>query len=144
MWGGLGIAPDYVAGLRELLTAGVTLRGRFDDGQKAEVFAGMDLLLIPSLGLESFGLVAREALAHGVPIIASRRVALEDLFPADGHGGTWIEPGDVDGLRGLILQLADEPETVETWRRLAPSIVGLDEHAEMIEQAYLDVLGSKP
>ena len=141
VWGGLGIAQDYAELLRRRATPGVTLRGRFDDEQKGEVFAAMDVLLLPSIGLESFGLVAREALAHGVPVIASRRGALEELFPADGHGGTWIEPGDVAGLRRRILELVEDPDTVRCWREAAPRVAGLDEHAEAIEQVYLDVLG---
>jgi glycosyltransferase involved in cell wall biosynthesis/GT2 family glycosyltransferase len=64
----------------------VTLAGRFEEARKAEVLAGLDVLIVPSLGLESFGLVAREAMHHGVPVLASRRGALVELFEEGAAG----------------------------------------------------------
>jgi GT2 family glycosyltransferase/glycosyltransferase involved in cell wall biosynthesis len=91
VWGDPAIDPAYT---RELVALGaalgspraadapaVTLAGRFEEERKAAIFATLDLLLIPSLGLESFGLVAREAMHHGVPVLASRRGALCEIFP---------------------------------------------------------------
>jgi GT2 family glycosyltransferase/glycosyltransferase involved in cell wall biosynthesis len=93
VWGDPAIDPDYA---RELAALGarpggqagdagggvaVTLAGPFAEACKAAVFAELDVLIVPSLGLESFGLVAREALHHGVPVLASRRGALPELFP---------------------------------------------------------------
>ena len=93
VWGDPAIDPAYA---RELMTLGarpggqagsaatcapVTLAGPFEEARKAAVFAELDVLIVPSLGLESFGLVAREALHHGVPVLASRRGALPELFP---------------------------------------------------------------
>jgi glycosyltransferase involved in cell wall biosynthesis/GT2 family glycosyltransferase len=65
---------------RALGTGAVTLAARFEEAHKPEVFAALDVLIVPSLGLESYGLVAREALHHGVPVLASRRGALVELF----------------------------------------------------------------
>jgi glycosyltransferase involved in cell wall biosynthesis len=85
----LGARPGGQAGDAD--GAAVTLAGPFEEVCKAAVFAELDVLIVPSLGLESFGLVAREALHHGVPVLASRRGALPELFPdalaADGAVG---------------------------------------------------------
>lgn len=142
IWGDPAIDAGYAERLRSLATPGVEFRGRFEEDAKSRVFADMDVLLLPSIGLESFGLVAREALAHGVPVIASRRGALEELFPSEGRGGSWIEPGDVVGLRRRIQELVAAPEQIATWRLHGPGVVSTAEHAEMIEQVYLDVLGA--
>jgi GT2 family glycosyltransferase len=135
----------------------VTLAGRFEEARKAAVFAALDVLIVPSLGLESFGLVAREALHHGVPVLASRRGALPELFPgatgAAAHGpgavegahapaapgegaGALFEPGDPADLRRWIDRLIADPDLLARWRRRLPPVKGADEHAEEIEEVY--------
>ncbi len=144
VWGDPETDPVYTERLRELAPSGMLrLRGRFTEEEKSRVFTEMDVLVLPSLGLESFGLVAREALAYGVPVIASRQSALAELFPRDGAGGTWIEPGDVAGLRRVVDALVERPATVGEWRRKAPAVVSDEEHAWAIEQVYADVLARR-
>ncbi len=143
IWGDPEAAPDYTRELRRMAeSAAIRFRGRFDEDVKSDIFAHLDLLLVPSLGLESFGLVAREAMAHGVPVIASRRGALQELFDGDraGEGGTFCEPGDVRGLRHLIEQAIDRPEILTRWASRIPRIVGLKEHALEIERVYAETL----
>ncbi|HSS78687.1 MAG TPA: glycosyltransferase, partial [Thermoanaerobaculia bacterium] len=82
VWGDPSISASYRAELEALASPAVRFAGRFAEERREETFAGLDVLLIPSLGLESFGLVAREALAEGVPVLASRRGALAELFEA--------------------------------------------------------------
>jgi GT2 family glycosyltransferase len=165
VWGDPAIDPGYA---RELAALGarrggqagdaavpgpgdsaVTLAGPFEEACKAAVFAELDVLIVPSLGLESFGLVAREALHHGVPVIASRRGALPELFPdagphlAPGGGegaGALFEPGDAADLRRWIDRLIADPEVLESWRRQVPPVKGADEHAEEIEKVYRAIL----
>jgi glycosyltransferase involved in cell wall biosynthesis len=48
------------------------------------VYSVTRLLLMPSLWLESFGLVAAEALLNGIPVLASNRGALPDTLGAAG------------------------------------------------------------
>jgi GT2 family glycosyltransferase len=158
VWGDPAIDPRYA---RELAALGarsggqagdaagtgpgdpaVTLAGPFEEACKAAVFGELDVLIVPSLGLESFGLVAREALHHGVPVLASRRGALPELFPTGGEegAGALFEPGDPDDLRRWIDRLIADPELLASWRRRLPAVKGADEHAEEIEEVYCAVL----
>ena len=109
----------------------------FEEERKPGIFAQMDVLLVPSLGLESFGLAAREAMHHGVPVLASRRGALPEMFDgADGRYGALFDPEDPAELRGWIERLAAEPEIVDRWAAALPQVKGMDEHAEEIEAVY--------
>jgi glycosyltransferase involved in cell wall biosynthesis len=102
----------------------------------------MDVLLVPSLGLESFGLVVREAMSHGVPVLASRRGALLEAFE-EAQGGAFFEPGDVRALREWVDGLCRRPETIVEWRRRMPPVKSMDEHVEEIDAIYAEVLARK-
>lgn len=107
----------------------------FEEEQKPEIFSQMDVLIVPSLGLESFGLVAREAMHHGVPVLASDRGALPEME----YGGLF-DPENPSSLRSWIEKLIAEPETVDRWASKLPKIKGMDEHAAEIEEIYRQVL----
>jgi glycosyltransferase involved in cell wall biosynthesis/GT2 family glycosyltransferase len=139
VWGDTSALPSYVAELHAEASAAVRFRGVFPESEKREVFGDMDVLLAPSLGLESFGLAAREAMACGVPVVASRRGALADAFQA-GAQGALVEAGDVEGLRAWIERLAANPATITEWSRRLPAVKGMDENAVEIEEVYRRVL----
>lgn len=56
-------------------------------------YADTDLLLAPSLWRESFGMVAREAAIHGIPVVATRVGGLPE---AVGDGGVCLDPPEWD------------------------------------------------
>jgi GT2 family glycosyltransferase len=144
IWGDPGVSPSYRTELEGMLPPSVSFEGRFEEQRRAEVFARLDLLIVPSLGLESFGLVAREALAEGVPVLASCRGALAELFEtADSPCGALFDPGEPDELRRWIERLSRQPEIVAGWAAHPPRIKTMDEHAEEIEQAYEQLLARR-
>ena len=148
VWGDPSADADYDRRLRAEAGPAVRFHGRFPESAAAEVFAGLDLLLVPSLGLESFGLVAREARAAGVPVLAARRGALPELFEegngdgAPGSGGALVEPNDPAAIAAWMRRLLAEPELLASWRR-APPPKSMDEHAEEIEALYAEVLARR-
>jgi O-antigen biosynthesis protein len=139
VWGDDRLRPDYADELRALASPSVRFRGPFTDAQRPEVFAGMDVLIAPSLGLESFGLAVREAQARGVPVVASRRGALVEAI-APGVDGDLFEAGDATALADLVGRLADRPEIIDGWRAALPAVKLMDEHALEIDAIYARVL----
>ena len=94
----VGDGPDRVhaeAEARELgLHEKVFFLGKID--AVAPLLAGADLFLLPSAS-ESFGLSALEALACGVPVIATKVGGLPEVV-RDGETGVLCPVGDVDAM----------------------------------------------
>jgi GT2 family glycosyltransferase/glycosyltransferase involved in cell wall biosynthesis len=145
VWGDARISPSYTAELAALASPAVRFAGRFEEERRRETFAEIDVLLVPSLGLESFGLAAREALAEGVPVLASRRGALAELFDGlDAPCGAFFDPDvDPEGLRAWIERLIADPGIVAGWRDALPAVKDMDAHAEEIEAVYERLLAAR-
>lgn len=65
-----------------------------------------DLLLLPSQ-TESFGLVALEAMACEVPVLATRVGGISEVVE-DGETGYLFEVGDVDGMAGAAARILSD------------------------------------
>jgi len=139
LWGCPSADPPYAERLRQdAPDADVRIEGTFPEDEKARVFSAMDVLLVPSVGLESYGLVVDEAMAHGVPVVASRLGALPERYTE--ACGAFFPAGDAGALRAVLERLVARPETVSEWRRALPRVRTLVETAERIEEVYADVL----
>jgi glycosyltransferase involved in cell wall biosynthesis len=87
------------------LNAPVTLHGATASPQSALQDAG--LLVLPSLA-EGFGLVLIEAMAAGVPVLATRVAGICDVV-RDGETGLLVPPSDAGALAATIRQLIENP-----------------------------------
>ena len=76
---------------------GVTVLGKVSDAEKAAALASADLLVAPSLGGESFGMVLTEAFAAGTPVVASDIPGYRDVV-RDGVDGVLFTRGDATAL----------------------------------------------
>ncbi|HEV7495623.1 glycosyltransferase family 4 protein [Baekduia sp.] len=102
----------------------VTFTGRVDAAELARLRAEASVALVPSRAHETFGLAAVEALAAGLPVVATRSGALAEL---EGDV-TLVEPGDVAGLAVAARAVAEEPDAgaralAAARRRAAPEVV---------------------
>lgn len=62
-----------------------------------ENYLQADLCVVPSIWAEAFGRTAAEAMACGLPVIASRTGGLQEIV-LDGTTGFLVEPGSIDEL----------------------------------------------
>lgn len=96
----------------------VEVVGRLSRDQLQELMKGAKALVWPSEGFyETFGFVAVEAFACGVPVIASRIGVMKDIVD-HGRTGLLFNPGDPDDLRAAVKWVFARPaEGTEMGRR---------------------------
>jgi glycosyltransferase involved in cell wall biosynthesis len=86
---------------------GVEFRSDLAAEQIAELHAQAQVAVVPSL-YEGFSLPAVEAMACGVPLVATRAGALPDVVGGDGDSALLVEPGDAEALRQALARLLDD------------------------------------
>jgi L-malate glycosyltransferase len=93
---------------------GVVFHGFLQSRDVARTLSGGVALIVTSVS-EQWGLVVNEALALGLPVLATDNVGARDLLLRTAVSGYIFEPGNVEGLAQLMFAVArDETE----WRRL--------------------------
>jgi glycosyltransferase involved in cell wall biosynthesis len=95
---------DAIAG--HGLTARVTVTGAVEPGTLARLYAGAHAVVSSSV-FEGFGMVLTEALAHGLPVVASTGGAAGETLPDEA--ALKVLPGDEAALSAAIARLLDEP-----------------------------------
>ncbi len=91
------------------LGAQVRFLGRLPDSDIADLLARSDLLVVPSLGGEVFGMVLAENMLRGIPILASDLGAFAEVL---GDAGRTFKTGDTADLARQIAQLLDDPSAL--------------------------------
>jgi len=105
--GSLTVAPDFVAALTAVIdAAGLAGRIRFagvlDPRALAEAYGEADLVVLPSRS-ESYGMAVAEALAHGVPVLATGVGGLPEAI-ARQDAAMIVPPDDAWALRVVLQQ----------------------------------------
>jgi glycosyltransferase involved in cell wall biosynthesis len=84
------------------LAAAIDWRGFQQDINRE--LAAMDLFVLPSLFGEGLPMVVLEAMAAGVPVVATRVTGTPEAI-RDGLDGLVVEPGDGAALAGAVKQI---------------------------------------
>ena len=126
--------------------AGVTVLGRVSDAEKRSALERADVLVAPSLGGESFGMVLTEGFAAGTPVVASDIPGYRDVV-RDGVDGLLVPRGDATVLAETLRDLALAPERTAAlgaaagagaeryaWPKVAAEVVTAYEDARAIPQ----------
>ena len=91
--------PSYVDSLEALAPGQVEWRGWIDPGS---FFDAIDVLVVPSVWLEPFGLVVVEAARAGVPVLISDRPGLIEAARASGARHATFAAGNLASLREAL------------------------------------------
>jgi glycosyltransferase involved in cell wall biosynthesis len=85
--------------------APVELVGAVEEQERARLLAGAAMFLVPTVGHETFGYVALEAMGAGVPVVATRAGALPEVVGEDAL----VPRGDAGALAERMRVLFAEP-----------------------------------
>jgi len=122
-------------------TSGVVLPGYLAD--PSSLFCALDLFIMPSRS-EGWGLAALEAMAFGLPVIASNTGGLAEIVE-HGKTGWLIPPGDAQTLAAAIADAFSERERLREIglcaRRRAEQF-SIEETARRTEEFYSRVLNA--
>jgi glycosyltransferase involved in cell wall biosynthesis len=110
-------------------------RGPYARRDLGQVLDQVDVVIVPSVVQESVGLVACEANAAGVPVIASRIGAIPE-FIRDGENGLLFAPGDSSDLRRQMLRIIDTPALVATLSAQTRPPAPMSEHVDRLLEIY--------
>ena len=98
-----GAVRDTIA--RRGLAARVTLAGEWPQARLGEAYEAADLFVLASYH-EGYGMAFAEALAHGVPIVATTGGAIPETVPA--RAGLLVPPGDAAALADALGMMMDD------------------------------------
>jgi phosphatidyl-myo-inositol alpha-mannosyltransferase len=105
---GDGADRDAVNELDEATRRRVDMMGRVTDEALPTFYRASDIFMSPATGSESFGIVLVEAMAAGIPLVASDIPGYREVA-RDGIEGILVPPSDPDALAAGIRRLLDDP-----------------------------------
>ena len=115
-------AGDYPDRLRRAipreLQDRVVITGGVPRAELLERYAAADVFVFPSIWDEGFGLPPVEAMAAGVPVVASRSGAVPETV-VDGRTGILVAKDDATALAAAITRLLDDQELRAAMGKLA-------------------------
>jgi glycosyltransferase involved in cell wall biosynthesis len=130
---------------REVARRGLSARVRVTGFRTdiVPILRELDVVVHCSLEPEPFGRVLIEAMACGVPVIAARGGATEEIV-REGECGLLVPPGDAERLADAILALLRDPSALaqmgRSARAWAECAFDLREHVRRIEELYDSLL----
>jgi glycosyltransferase involved in cell wall biosynthesis len=138
---------SYARALREAAEAvpglELGLFGAFLPRTLPALLHDVDLVVVPSIVWETYSVAAREALACGVPVLASRLGALPEAV-RDGENGLLFEPGSSRDLAAVIRALdADRPLLARLGRGIrSTDYIGVEDRTSAVEALLRDIVAT--
>ncbi|MBS0172625.1 MAG: glycosyltransferase family 4 protein [Nitrospira sp.] len=109
----------------------------------APYYRAADVLIVPSREPESFGRVAIEGMAHGLPVIAANHGGLQEIVE-DGVTGVLFTPNDAEELADAIVRMLGSEQTRQAFsvaaRERQQAFFSLDAYRAGMLSVLRDVL----
>ena len=147
------LAPEYRSYLAEIerkmrdwgLGDEFHYHGTLDRAEKVKFLHSVDVISVPSTYVEPKGMYLLEAMACGVPVVAPKHGALQEMVERTG-GGLLAEPGNIASFADAMMAIRQHPGQAREmgWRGAA----GVRDHytvrrmAERVFATYADIVGA--
>ena len=104
-----GILSDLRSIIKERNMADcVSFSGYVSDDMMAPTYRHAQMFVLPSL-FEPFGMTAQEAMACGVPVVASRLGGIRDVITT-GENGLLVDPSDTEEFAAGMIRLLEDDQ----------------------------------
>ena len=142
---GDGIMRDKLEALAKKLGVAehVKFTGFVNKSEKIRYYKSADIFILPSL-YEIFGIVNLEAMACGIPVVASKVGGIPEVVK-DGKNGLLIPPGNSEALADALIYLLENEDVREKMGKSGRKKVegySWERIAEETEKVYNEVLSS--
>ncbi|HWJ61954.1 MAG TPA: glycosyltransferase family 4 protein [Acidimicrobiales bacterium] len=127
----VGDGPDRADLVAQVVAGGlggaVSFTGAVAQPRVRQLLASADVLVAPSVPSadgrrEGLPVVIVEAMAVGVPVIASRLSGIPEIVRHEDTG-LLVEPGDAEGLAAALTRIARQPAVAAAWADRAHELV---------------------
>jgi glycosyltransferase involved in cell wall biosynthesis len=137
VYGSPGHFPEYDTLVQNLAQGlnNVSFHGSFPNEQLPQVFAGLDVLVMPALWYENSPLVVLSSFALKTPVVASNVGSLADLVK-HGENGLLFEMGNARDLAEQLRKLIEDPALLHRLRAGIPEVRTMDENVEELLEIY--------
>jgi len=132
-----------IARLGMALPRNVRMLGRLDPSSLGDFYRGARLAVVPSFCQDLGPMVALEAMAHGLPLIASRVGGLREMV-VDGVTGLFVARGDPQDLAEKMKLLWQNPSLCRRMgaaaRRRVLRAYGVEQYFRRLMAAYREAI----
>ncbi len=117
----------------------IEMHGNMPNQKLEEAFKNIDVLIVPSLVPESFGLVVYEAFSAGRPVIVFNSGALPELV-RDGVDGFIVERNNSRLLAEAMRKIIFNPGMIFNLSSRLPLVKTIQEYGDEMEEIYRGVI----
>ena len=119
----------------------VSFLGRLPDNRLVQIYQEADVFVLPSVSQnEAFGIVLLEAMASGVPVVASALPGVRKVF-SFGQEGFLAEPGNAIDLANKIDLILSNPDKQKAMSQAARRLVEEKYSLEKLREGIGKILG---
>lgn len=142
---GDGRDRDALGLLSEAERARVVMLGAVPHGDLPPYYGAADVFVAPATGQESFGYVLVEAMASGLPVVASDIAGYREVVRG-GVEGLLVPPNDPDALASAVGDVLSDPALAARLAeagRVRAAAFGWDRVVPRLEAVYRRVTGGR-
>ena len=120
----------------------VVFKGRYEPHEVASILAGIDVLVVPSIWFETWGIVVREAFLASVPVIVSDFGALGESVE-EGKTGLRFARGDASHLCDQMRRCLVDPDLRSRLASSPKQVWSTEENAQAVVQVYREIFDER-
>ena len=135
---------EYARNLRRIAKGDerIEFMGKFRRAELTKVLSGIDILVMPSIWYEVYGLSILEAFANKIPVIATDIGGIPEIVH-DERNGLLFKRGDILDLKQKMEHIVNEPGLIRKFQGNIPRVRSVNEECDELLDIYKKLLRQK-